>query len=106
MKQIPSRMETVISPRRQDAKLGIEFHLCAFASLMKMQLVTATLPHENKGKNPPVLRPAPFAKGGQWGISRRCSNHGTSFSCAVLYRLVHELLGGRYPDWTENSYET
>jgi hypothetical protein len=51
-------------------------------------------PHENRGKNPPVLRPAPFAKGGYWGISRRCSNHGTSFSCDVLYRLVHELLCG------------
>jgi len=36
MKQIPSRMETVLSPRRQDAKLGIEFHLCAFASLREI----------------------------------------------------------------------
>jgi hypothetical protein len=24
-------------------------------------------------ENPPVLRPAPFAKGGHWGIYRRCS---------------------------------
>jgi hypothetical protein len=51
-------------------------------SLMKMQLVTATLLIEIEAKIPRVLRPAPFAKGGQWGISQRCSNHGTSFSCA------------------------
>jgi hypothetical protein len=72
--------------------------LGAFAPLMKMQLVTATSPHENRGKSPPVLRPAPFAKGGHWGICRRCSHHGTSFSCAVLYRLAHELLCGKYSD--------
>ena len=35
---------------------------------MKMQLVTATSPHENRGKNPPVLRPAPFVKGGHGGF--------------------------------------
>jgi len=36
MKEIPSRMETVLPPRRQDAKFGIEFHLCAFAPLREI----------------------------------------------------------------------
>jgi hypothetical protein len=39
------------------------------ASLMKMP---------NRGKNPPVLRPAPFGKGGHWGIFRRCFERGAA----------------------------
>jgi hypothetical protein len=60
---------------------------------MKMQLVIATLLMKTAANNPLVLRPAPFAKGGYWGISRRYSLPATSFSCAGLYRSVHELLG-------------
>jgi hypothetical protein len=30
------------------------------------------------GKNPPVLRPAPFGKGGHWGIFRRCFERGAA----------------------------
>ncbi len=42
---------------------------------METQLVAATLRMKIEAKNPPVLRPAPFAEGGHWGI----------YSCAVLY---------------------
>jgi hypothetical protein len=31
-----------------------------------------------RGKNPPVLRPAPFGKGGHWGIFRRCFERGAA----------------------------
>jgi hypothetical protein len=31
-----------------------------------------------RGKNPPVLRPARFAKGGHWGIFRRCFERGAA----------------------------
>ncbi len=73
---------------------------------MKMQLVTATLLMKNGGKNPPVLRPAPFAKGGHWGICRSCSNRGTSFSCAVLYRLAHELLcADVFPEYAAHFFD-
>src|SRR5687767_909569 len=43
-------------------------------SLMKMP---------TRGKNPPVLRPAPFGKGGHWGIFRRCVERG-----AVHFHLL------------------
>jgi len=36
-----------------------------------------------RGKNPPVLRPAPFGKGGHWGIFRRCIERG-----AVHFHLL------------------
>jgi hypothetical protein len=41
----------------------------ALVSLMKMPI---------RGKNPPVLRPAPFGKGGHWGIFRRCFERGAA----------------------------
>src|SRR5512147_3327830 len=51
-----------------------------FASLMKMPI---------RGKNPPVLRPAPFGKGGHWGIFRRCFERGAAhfhlLCCADRY---------------------
>ena len=31
-----------------------------------------------RGKNPPVLRPAPFGKGGHWGIFRLCFERGAA----------------------------
>ena len=44
-------------------------NLCALAPLMKIPI---------RGKNPPVLRPAPFGKGGHWGIFRRCFERGAA----------------------------
>ena len=55
-------------------------NLCALAPLMKIPI---------RGKNPPVLRPAPFGKGGHWGIFRRCSERGAAhfhlLCCADRY---------------------
>jgi len=55
-----------------------------------------------RGKNPPVLRLAPFGKGGQWGTFRRCFERGAAhfhlLCCAHRYMSYFALFAAKLAD--------